>query len=248
MNSRMKIQLVIAGSLICAGSVLASPVNVTIYDGQTASGYVGSGIGGEDNDTEPGTIKSDAWDLEALGYTASTRKLDVIGTYNFATGETAHGKTYRAGAIFIGSGSSLPGAHDWSYAYVLNFNNNTYSLYNSFSIVLPTDIPASSPWTITSSANPVATGSFDYLTGLANPDGFDLTVMNSGYANQHNMISLSLTDLPAELLSDFYIHTTMECGNDVLNGYHQSVPDSGMTLGLLGMGITGLALIRRKLA
>jgi len=244
----MKIQLVIAGSLICAGSVLASPVNVTIYDGQTASGYVGSGIGGEDNDTEPGTIKSDAWDLEAFGYTAATKKLDVIGTYNFATGATANGKTYHAGAIFIGTGSSLPGPHDWSYAYVLNFNNHTYSLYNSFSIVLPTDIPASSPWTITSSSNPVATGSFDYLTGLANPDGFGLTVMNPSYANQHNMISLSLADLPSEVLSDFYVHTTMECGNDSLNGKYTSVPDSGMTLGLLSMGMTGLALIRRKLA
>lgn len=244
----MKLQLVIAGSLICAGSVLASPVNVTIFDGQTASGYAGSGIGNEDNDTEPGTIKSDAWDLEALGYSASTKKLDVIGTYNFAAGETANGKTYHAGAIFIGTGSSLPGPNNWSYAYVLNFNNNTYSLYDTFSIVLPTDIAASTPWTITPSAGPIATGSFGYLTGLSNPDGFDLTVMNPANANSHNMISLTLGDLPSDVLSEFYVHTTLECGNDTLNGYYKSVPDSGMTLGLLGMGLSGLALIRRKLA
>jgi hypothetical protein len=243
----MKTSLAIAGSLLLTTVLNATPVNITIHDNNSASGYIGTGVGLEDNETEPGTIRSDAWDLEALGYNASNRRLDVIGTYNFAQGAVANGKTYRAGAIFIGTGGSQPGANGWSFAYVLNFSDNTYALYDSFSIVLPTDIPASSPWTITPTAGALATGSFLYATGLSNPNGFGLGVMNPANANSHNMISLDLNDLlPFSVLNDFWVHTTMECGNDNLNGRYQSVPDSGATAALLGLGLTGLACIRRK--
>jgi hypothetical protein len=235
----------IAGSLLAASIVNATPINITLHDNNSAAGYIGTGVGLEDNETEPGTIKSDAWDYEALGYEASARRLDVIGTYDFKNGQVANNKTYRMGAIFVGTGSAMPGPNNWSYAYVLNFNNNTYSLYNSFSIVLPTDIPQSTPWTITPTSGALATGTFSYATGLGNPDGFGLGVMGAN-PNIHNMISLSLGDLPLNLLNDFWVHTTPECGNDNLNGHYNYVPDAGATALLLGMSVSALVGIRRK--
>ncbi len=235
-----------AGSLLLVTSLHASPINITINDNHSASGYIGTGVGLEDNETEPGTVKSDAWDYEALGYNASTKTLNVIGTFNFAQGVVAHGKTYHSGAIFIGTGNSLPGPNNWSYAYVLDFNTHTYSLYHSFSIVLPTDIMPSSPWNITPTANAIANGSFGYATGLGNPDGFGLGIMGSGTTNIHNMISLSLGDLSPTIQSDFWAHTTPECGNDNLNGRYKSVPDAGAAATLLGFGLTALVGFRRK--
>jgi len=238
---------IVSGSLLATGAVHATPVNITINDNNSAAGYIGTGVGKEDNETEPGTVQTDAWDYEALGYDSSTKQLDVIGTFNFAQGQVANGKTYHMGAIFVGTGGSMPGQNGWTYAYVLNFNNNTYSLYNSFTIVLPTDIPASSPWTITPTADAIATGSFAYGTGLGNPDGFGLRTMGGGNTNIHNMISLSLSDLSSGVLNDFWVHTTPECGNDNLNGHYTSVPDAGTTAALLGIGVSGLAFLRRKI-
>ncbi|MBC8096884.1 MAG: VPDSG-CTERM sorting domain-containing protein [Akkermansiaceae bacterium] len=238
--------LIIASSLLFAGATHAGPINITIHDSNSAAGYIGTGAGLEDNETEPGTVKTDAWDHEALGYTAATKTLDVIGTFNFAQGVVAHNKTYRAGAIFIGTGNSLPSANSWSFAYVLNFNNNTYSLFNSFNIVLPTDVPISSPWTISPTAGAVATGSFGYQTGLGNPDGFGLSIMGGGNPNIHNMISLSLNDLSPTVRDDFWVHVTPECGNDTVRGHYTSVPDAGATATLLGLALTGLACVRRK--
>lgn len=238
--------LLVAASLFVAGAVNATPINITIHDGNSAAGYIGTGVGLEDNETEPRTVQTDAWDHEALGYSAATKTLDVIGTFNFAQGVVAHNKTYRAGAIFIGTGSSIPTANSWSYAYLLNFNNNTYALYNSFNIVLPTDIPASSPWTINPTAPALATGSFGYQTGLGNPDGFGLGIMGGGNPNIHNMISLSLNDLAPAVLNDFWVHVTPECGNDTVRGHYTAVPDAGTTATLLGLALSGLACVRRK--
>ena len=238
----------VSAGILSASLAQATPFNITINDNNSASGYIGTGVGKEDNETEPGTVKSDAWDYEALGYDPGTKQLDVIGTFNFAQGQTASGKTYHAGAIFIGTGPTLPRPNNWSYAYVLDFNNNTYALYNSFNIVLPTDILASSPWTITPTGDAIATGSFLYATGLSDPNGFGLTTMSGdGNAPIHNMISLSLADLSPTVLNDFWVHTTPECGNDNLNGHYQSVPDAGATLMLLGMGVSTLACVNRRL-
>jgi hypothetical protein len=224
-------------SLALAGNLFAVPVNITIPDGQ--------GTGGEDNETEPGTVRTDAWDLEALGYDSADKKLDVIGTYNFRSGES--GTTM--GAIFVSAGSSIPSPGGWSYAYVLNFANNTFGLYDSFTIRLPDVVSASSPWSInTSTAHLLAAGTFFYYTGLSNPDSFGLTTISPQNADQHNLIRLSLGNLPTEVLDGFVVHTTPTCGNDELEGRYQSrrVPDGGATFILLGLAGIGLLAARKN--
>jgi hypothetical protein len=236
--------MMLAGSLFVAGNLLAVPVNITIADGQSASGYVGTGVGKEDNETEPRTLRGDVWDLEAFGYDSATRRLDVIGTYDFKNG--VQGTT--SGAIFVGAGSTIPGATGWTYAYVLNFADYSYKLYDSFSILLPTDVSDSSPWSInTATAHLLGSGSFAYLTGLNNPDSFGLGVADPSFARKHNEIQLDLSALGSNVLSGFVVHTTLSCGNDELEGRYTSVPDNGTTVLLLGFGLICLVVVRKQL-
>jgi len=248
----MKRSVIILLAGVMAGSLSAVAVNITISDGL---GSAGLGVGGEDNETEPGTIHSDAWDLEAFGYTAATKQLDLIGTFDFKNGEFGDGQQITSGAIFIGTGSSLPGANNWSYAYVLNFSLHAYTLYSNFTInngSVPGFISGSAPWSInTSTAHVMAFGSFSYLTGLSNPDGFGLQTYVSGVT--HNEIELNLSALPTTVLNDFYTHFTMSCGNDDIDGHYSnapqnnSVPDYGSTILLTGLGLGIVALARRRL-
>ena len=239
--------LIIAASLLAATSLLATPVNITVADGQSASGYIGTGIGNEDNETEPGTIIGDQWDLEAFGFDSSSSILSLVGTYNFKNGENYGGHNYSSGAVFIrGTGNA-----SWTYAYVLNFVNNTYQLFNNFTTIAPSDIPASTPWTINvGTANQIGSGSFGYTTGLANPLGFGLGTFVNGIT--HNEIDLSLGLLSANLLNSFDAHFTMSCGNDDLEGRYigtnniPSVADGGITALLLCLGMSGLVFMSKR--
>lgn len=232
---------IVGASLLTATSLLANSVNITVADGQSASGYIGTGIGGEDNETEPGTIIGDQWDLEAFGYDSSSAVLSLVGTYNFQNGENYGGHNYSSGAVFIrGTGNA-----SWTYAYVLNFVNNTYQLFNNFTTLAPSDIPSSGPWSInTGTANLLGNGSFTYATGLANPLGFGLGTFVNGIT--HNEIDLSLGLLSASILNSFDAHFTISCGNDDLEGHYTgtseipSVSDGGLTALLLGLGMSGL--------
>jgi hypothetical protein len=241
---------------LCVGtSVFAGPINITINDGQNGTiqnpngatspwaGSPGLGAGHEDNETEPGTITGDQWDLEAFAYNYPSSSLSLIGTYDFKNGEVHNGINYSSGAIFV----RTPGNSAWNYAYVLNFNNNTYTLYNNFTTINPSDIPASTPWSInTATANALGTGSFGYTTGILDPLGFGL---QRASGTGHNEIDLDLGLLPGELQDSFDVHFTMSCGNDDLEGHYTTtaVPDGGATAGLLGVATLSLILVRRKL-
>ena len=174
--------------------------------------------------------------------------LSVIGTYDFKNGQVYGGVNYTAGAIFVkGSGAS-----SWNYAYVLDFGNSTYGLYDSFSTLGTTDIPASAPWSIdTATANLLGTGTFSYSTGLNDPFGIGLQ-RDSGTG--HNEIDLSLGLLPSNVVgAPFDVHNTILCGNDDLEGHYPApevspfaAPDGGTTALLLSLGAASLAFMRMK--
>lgn len=239
-----KSTIILALGLTAGTCLMAAPVNITIADGQNGNGATspwkftpGLGAGHEDNETEPGTITGDQWDLEAFVYSPGSSTLSVIGSYDFKNGQVYSGVNYTAGAIFVkGSGDS-----SWTYAYVLDFANNTYGLYNSFTTLNPTDISASAPWSInTATANLLGNGTFNYSTGLNDPFGLGL---QSGTG--HNQIDLSLGQLSPSILADFYAHTTPMCGNDDLEG-HYSAPDGGTTLMLLSLGLASLGFVQAR--
>lgn len=230
----------------------AVPVNITRFDGQAGNGggspWAGQdGLGSalEDNETEPTTMATDEWDLEALVYNPTVSRLSVVGTFDFVNGvpvSPTHKVVY--GAIFAKS----TGASDWSHAYVLDFNGMTYSLYNNFSTIAPTDVLASGPYTIdTATAQLLGSGSFDYTTDVLDPFGLGLQ-RESGVG--HNQIDLDLSMLGG-MLDSFDIHTTMTCGNDTLEGSYLAstrVPDAGSSIVLLALGVGVLGLLRRSTA
>jgi hypothetical protein len=132
--------------ILCTGSALAA--NITIWD---ENGYSRENAGGEDQETEPGMVNSQAWDLEGFIFNGSV--LTMVGGYDFANGESGGGHTFHSGDLFISTtGKPVFGADDYSrtsrqttynkqinnsfgYNYVidLDFNNSIYE-YNVYAI------------------------------------------------------------------------------------------------------------------
>ena len=100
-----------------------------------------------------------------------------------------------------------------------------------------------------------AGSSFKLLNG--NPETFNPlddttpatapTVGWSPTSNAHYVLEVNLGSLS---LANFDGHLTFGCGNDQLDGQlgsgAQLVPDGGLTLSLLGLGLSGLALLARR--
>jgi hypothetical protein len=239
-----KSYLLLTIGLLTGAQAMATPINITIADGQAGngatapwSGTPGSGAGNEDNETEPRTYTGDIWDLEAFVFNPSSSTLSLLGTFDFKNGVTADRVT--SGAVFI----KTPGNASWNYAYVLNFNDNTYTLYNNFTTTAPTDIPASGPVTV-KTGTAIGTGNFSYTANVVDPFGLGLERADVGLG--HNEIDLPLNLIPT--LTDFDSHFTISCGNDDLEGSYHAVPDSAATAGLLGIGILGIIVARKKIA
>ena len=219
--------------------------NITVSDNNT--GYVGIGIGSEDNETEPGTIHSQDWDLEAFFLNGNT--LSMVGGYNFKDGVNYGNKLYTTGDIFIdvtgdakyGTPSTWTGLNQygWDYAIQMNFSNKTYEVWeiNSATPVLTvSDVPSSNPWKLdgTPSGQPI-TGTFDFSSTTTNPyEG--LTAWDSGTHYTVSGFDLGFLGIGKNFTVDY----TISCGNDNMIGQGTTVPEPG-TLVLLGLGICGLA-------
>jgi len=107
--------------------------NFTIYD---KDGYNGVGVGYEDQETEPGTINNQTWDLEAIFWDRATSTLSILGGFDFKNGNGG----FASGDIFIDvtgdaeygslNNSSWPGVNaivsdTYGYDYVIDLNQYT---------------------------------------------------------------------------------------------------------------------------
>src|SRR5476649_2359167 len=100
-SSLTKLSLIVSAAF-AAGTAMATPfgTNITISDGN----YSGTGwySNREDQETEtnPNTVTSQQWDLEAM-FMAGTN-LTLVGGFDFKNGVTwSDGHNYKSGDIFI---------------------------------------------------------------------------------------------------------------------------------------------------
>lgn len=224
----------------------ATEVNVTIWDEQGTELY-------EDNETEPRTMKGNDWDFEMATMDGNT--LSLYGTWDFLNGIWLNGSHYSSGDLFFNIGAPNDGTSTrwtWDYAIDVNWGTKTYVIYKGINKVAGSTVSFdgySNPFEyIYDPAHTVlATGNMGYGTVS---DGYMGLSLWPGYGGNttHNRVSFDISSIvndPDRSGKTVFGHWTQSCGND--DG-DWTVPDGGMTLILLGAGLSALAMLRRRLA
>lgn len=220
----------------------------------------------ENGRVEWNAVANQTWDLESFTLTGSM--LTMTGGFNYLTGMGLIGTGYYKapmGDIFVYIGkppysiSDGPedndgpwlGAVNWDYVIAferdmsispnyLNIKESSpgsgkvnYGIFGpgpyqttSGSLALNTGLP----WRWS------GTGTFDFQA-----DYYSFTDSEGAHYSLANIDLSSI--ITAANGQPIYLHTTMQCGNDVMWG---KVPDGGMTAILLGLGLLGLGLVSRR--
>jgi hypothetical protein len=261
----MKLRILILTLIMTVGfSATALADNITIFDNHSSSGTCTVG-NCEDDETEPGTIQSQVWDLEAFFLNGNV--LSMIGGYNFKDGVTHNDKLYKRGDIFINTTGSVSygagtdpingalgcGPHGnecigsnnagWDYAIRLTFTGNTggdydvYSINSTTLVVAPSDIQVNSqPWKVKDSQ----LGTQYAVLVSEGAFTFGQVPDGPGYTGwTGGSVHYKVDGLNLGFLGsdqDFTVKTTMQCGNDNLIGEGTTTVPEPTSLVLLGIG------------
>jgi hypothetical protein len=243
----MKKYAILASSLALAVSVSAAPINVTSPDGFPVGKTFGNYNGGENDALNFGSNALQEFDLEAFFFDRSTNSLSMQSGFNV---DATHRDFYdvafyniELGDIFVDVG----GNNSFDYAVVFNRSNGVFSSYDysvvdlsagytdvglipEYSgLVYDRDHSAALPFAVATYSGPiVGSGTFSY-SSFSDDEGAHYVMSNIDLS--------SAVDGRA-----FTLHLTQGCGNDVMTA---SVPEPTL-ISLVGIGLLGLSLIRRK--
>jgi len=236
-----------AATLVTASIVSAD--NITIYDG---IGYTMNGTGGEDNETEPGMINNQSWDLESFQLTGND--LGITAGFDLKDGHPdGYNPNIVLGDIFIDVDGNAeygettnPNVLNFGYEYAvkLNFDDLTYNIYelNANSILTSAfeyNSPHSDPFTLLYNVNNPNESVIQGGSGT-----FSYTDFSGTSHNSIDGIDLSCLDPNG---TDFIAHVTMSCGNDNMMGQGSttSVPEPSI-IGCLILGLSMLGITRKR--
>ncbi|MCE9613530.1 MAG: hypothetical protein K8T26_04590 [Lentisphaerae bacterium] len=271
--------------VVAAGLVLvdqAQSAEITIFDGQVSGSQSGSSwfnqgtSPGEDHEVEPADTGAQVWDMEGLHLNGTV--LTMVSGYNVLTGQSDGTKVWRPGDIFFdvngtptygvdvngttGNNTTLiPNSQGYDYALRLNSSTLTYQLWALDSSAMVYDSyfaqnQESDPWTYASGGQLVSPSAipFTYTYSTYNDTVSDPYGYGGGL---HHVVNIDLAAfLDANASQDFYIHYTMECGNDHLMGHggwpvptipNIPVSDAASAMTLLGLGLAGIGALSRRL-
>ena len=235
---------------------------VTVYDG---SGYLGVGPAGEDQETEPHCVNSQAWDLEAVLYDNDTNQLTLIGGWDFL--QEIHG--IGSGDLFLAinnipTASAGNGSYGYDYVFDIDWAGvqdidattasvgyQQYDISGGASLSLPTAWPndLSAPVSYISGGTKVGNTHYASFQSYADDASVNAAFTDLFIAPLMGGKHYSLTfDWDAPNGSSIYTHFTQECGNDNLVGQFETpvVPEPA-SIGLLSLGLIGMVARKRRL-
>ena len=251
--------------------------NITINDTQTVNssswGAAGKGQGGEDQETEVGTIGNQSWDLEA--FTLNGHSLKIYSGFDLLNGNNPYG----LGDIFIGRANtakwkstdytgtdgqinSVNNNSQFKYDYVIHFNNRSgttigtgsydvYQLSGLKSEILDETVykGLSNPFKLnlerSQDLRKVGSGNMNVVVDSTSTLTLEDGTQVTGGKHFIGTVDLLSSNVKLSQKDDNLFHLTMKCGNDSLVG---RVPDGGATLSLLGFAVSGLSLLSRRMS
>jgi len=262
-----------ASSLFCFGVNIT--VGDPNSSGESGTGWYkgGSGPASEVREVEPGMQQDYRWDLQAFSYDYNSRNLSILSGFNQKDG---YGNMRLGDLFIDIDGNAVSHPDGYNYDHyehnsavykydyvvkldIVNKEYNVYDLRNTTADWVENVIywnnshnynAASDPWRydLADSRNSaykwVTKGTLAYSeVNDATADALAELDVGSGYKHYVSTLNNFSWLNP---FGDKKLHITMECGNDNMSGVITSVPDGGATILLLGFGMSGLALIRRK--
>jgi len=277
MKNKTLSKLCAASAALALGLVQAYATEVTIPDPNPGAGFGGGpfGFAAEDNETEPGTTPGQIWDLEAfvVAKVLGVNTLYMIGGFNFSLGEAG----YLPGDLFIKVGGGAPPFGPLTSPAPVTEPNSTYSYTYAVDLGGPLAASASRTVNILAPdsdlntvvndslrSNPLdvaALGSGTTVLGgttVAYASGLSDAAVLAGYGvslvgGTHNVVTIDLSFMGALDANEVYwLSYTMQCGNDMMKGAFKGdftrIPDGGLSLMLLGLGLGAIGMIRRRTA